>query len=168
MEVTTLTESGGRDVTAGLTTLCAAFQATTERVPDVVALRLPAEGVEWTWAEYATRVRRAAAALHRLGVRRGDAVALLLSNRPEHVVADMAALHLGATPFTIYATSAPAQVEYIIGDSGARVLVTEAGFENTVAAVADMVEHVVTVTPGAPSSTRRTPMVSTSTRRGRR
>jgi long-subunit acyl-CoA synthetase (AMP-forming) len=141
------------DVTAGLTSICQAFQATAARMPDQMALRLVEEGIEWTWGEYAARVRRAAGVLHRLGVRHGDAVAILVRNRPEHLVADMAALHLGASPFAIYATAAPAQIEYVIRDSGARVLISEPVFEATVAALEPLcpqLEHVVRLTPGAP------------------
>ena len=48
-----------------------------------------------------------AGGLHKLGVRRGDTVALMISNRPEFMVADLAATMLGATPFSIYLTSRP-------------------------------------------------------------
>ena len=145
--------SAGEDTTAGMPTICAAFQATAARYPNRLALRLPGEGIEWSWDEYAARVRRAAHTLHALGVRRGDRVALLLRNRPEHLLADLAAVHLGATPFSIYATSAPPQVAYLVRDSGAYVLITEAAFEATAAAVAPRcggLEHVLRITSGAP------------------
>jgi long-subunit acyl-CoA synthetase (AMP-forming) len=145
--------SAGDDVTAGLPTVCALFQAAAARYPNRVALRLPGEGVEWSWDEYAARVHAAAATLHSLGVRHGDTVALLLTNRPEHLLADLAAVHLGAIPFSIYATSAPPQVEHVVRDSGARLLITESAFEHTVAAVAPRcggLEHVLRVTSDAP------------------
>ncbi|MGO9751571.1 MAG: AMP-binding protein [Solirubrobacteraceae bacterium] len=150
---TLIRPSAGDDTTAGMPTICAAFQATAARYPNRLALRLPGEGIEWTWDEYAARVRRAAHTLHALGVRRGDRVALLLRNRPEHLLADLAAVHLGATPFSIYATSAPPQVAYLVRDSGACVLITEAAFEATAAAVAPRcggLEHVLRMTSDAP------------------
>jgi long-chain acyl-CoA synthetase len=140
-------------VTAGMPTVCAAFQAAAARYPNRVALRLPEERIEWTWDEYAARVRQASGTLHALGVRAGDAVALLLRNRPEHLLADLAAVHLGAIPFSVYATSAPPQVEYLLRDSGARVLITETAFDDTVAAAAPrcgQLEHVLRVTSGGP------------------
>ena len=127
--------SAGDDLTANPFTICAAFQTTAAHHPNRVAVRLPAEGIEWTFDEYATRVRRAAATLHALGVRRGDAVALLLQNRPEHLLADMALLHLGAIAVSIYATSAPAQVEYIMQDSGARFNFSTTGGNVTIHAL---------------------------------
>ena len=150
---TLIRPSAGDDLSAGATTICAAFQAAVAHHPNRVAVRLPAEGIEWTFDEYAGRVRRAAAVLYSLGVRRGDAVALLLRNRPEHLLADMALLHLGATTVPIYATSAPPQVEYIMHDSGARLLITEEAFEETIAAAESRcprVEHVLLLTSGAP------------------
>ena len=146
-------ESTGADVTAGLSSICQAFQATAARTPGEIALRLAEDEIEWTWGDYAARVRRAAGVLHTLGVRRGDAVAILMGNRPEHLMADMAAVHLGASPFAIYATSAPAQIEYVIRDSGARVLITEPAFDATVAAIEPLcsqLQHVVRLTPRAP------------------
>ena len=58
------------------------------------------------------------AACAALGVTRGDTVALMIANRPEFHVADLAAMTLGATPFSIYLTSAPDQVAYV--DRGRR------------------------------------------------
>jgi acyl-CoA synthetase (AMP-forming)/AMP-acid ligase II len=56
--------------------------------------------VSLTWREYAGRVESIAAGLAALGVERGDAVGLMLLNRPEFHLLDTAALHLGATPFS--------------------------------------------------------------------
>ena len=78
-----------------------------------------------TYAEYADRVRRLAAGLAELGVRRGDTVGLMLLNRPEFNICDTAALHLGATPFSIYNTSSPEQIAYLFGNAGNRVVITE-------------------------------------------
>src|SRR4051812_39885291 len=82
-------------------TLCAAFQATAARRGDAIALRTP-EGAEITWKEYADRVRALAAGLAAHGIGRGDTVAIMLTNRSEGHLVDTAALHLGATPFSIY------------------------------------------------------------------
>ena len=57
-----------------------------------------------TFAEVVERVRNIATGLYELGVRRGDTVGLMLLNRPEFNLCDCAAMHLGATPFSIYNT----------------------------------------------------------------
>ncbi len=106
-------------------TMCARFQATVAEKPDVVALRTRGDRVSISWRDYGERVRRLAAGLAGLGVRAGDSVAILLTNRPEFNLIDTAAMHLGAVPFSMYPTSAPDQLRYLLGDAGARVAVTE-------------------------------------------
>jgi long-subunit acyl-CoA synthetase (AMP-forming) len=109
-------------------TLCEAFQITAAARPDQVALRTLNDGISVTFAEYAERVRRLAGAFHTLGVRRGDTVGFMLHNRPEFHWLDTAVMHLGATPFSIYNTSSPEQIAFLIGDAGNRVMIVEAAF----------------------------------------
>ena len=75
-------------------TMCEAFQHTVARHPGKVALRTPGGAVSITWEQYASQVRKIAAGLASLGVRRGDTVALMMTNRPEFYLADTAAFHL--------------------------------------------------------------------------
>ena len=109
-------------------TLCEKFSATAAVYADEPALRTADGAVAWTWREYADRVRDVAAGLFGLGVRRGDTVALWLSNRPEFHVVDTAALQLGAAPFSIYSTFTVEQAEHVVADAGSRVLVTEPAY----------------------------------------
>jgi long-chain acyl-CoA synthetase len=106
-------------------TLCAAFQRTAAERPDEIALADARHPVGVSWHEYGERVRRLAEGLHSLGLRRGDTLALLLTNRVDFNLLDAAALHLGAVPFSIYNTSPPGQIEYLLRDSSARIAVTE-------------------------------------------
>jgi long-subunit acyl-CoA synthetase (AMP-forming) len=115
------------DTASQSTTLCEAFQATAARHADAVALRTADGSLELTFAEYASRVRRIAAGLSALGVRRGDTVALLMSNRPEFHLCDTAAIHLGATPFSVYSTLAPEQIAHLFANAGNRVVIAERG-----------------------------------------
>jgi long-chain acyl-CoA synthetase len=80
---------------------------------------------EWTVADYADRVARAAGGFRELGVGRGDRVVLMMRNCPEFHVLDLAALMLGATPISIYNSSAPDQVAYLAGHAGAVLGVVE-------------------------------------------
>ena len=43
---------------------------------------------------------------------------MMLNNRPEFVPCDLAAVCLGAVPFSIYQTSSPEQIAYVVGDAG--------------------------------------------------
>jgi long-chain acyl-CoA synthetase len=105
--------------------MCAAFQATVARTPDAVALRTVGGATSLTWSQYAAKVRDIAAGLATLGVRRGDAIALVLTNRPEFHLVDTAAQHLGAVPFSCYHSASPEQIGYLLSASGARVAITE-------------------------------------------
>jgi long-subunit acyl-CoA synthetase (AMP-forming) len=114
--------------TTQATTLTDAFGETVAAHSDRPALRTADGLIAWSWSEYAGRVRQAAAGLAGLGVRRGDTVALWLANRPEFHVADAAAMHLGAAPFSVYSTFTVEQAEHVVADAGSRVLVTELAF----------------------------------------
>ncbi|HET7788484.1 MAG TPA: AMP-dependent synthetase/ligase [Myxococcales bacterium] len=76
---------------------------------------------EWTWGEAARDVRRTARALIALGVKPGDAVAIVGPNRPEWVMADLGALAAGAVPAPIYPTLTAEQAGYIANHCGAAV-----------------------------------------------
>src|SRR5262250_1133269 len=104
-------------------TMCEAFQHTVARHPAVVALRTVGGAVSITWEQYAGRVAQIAAGLAALGVRRGDTVALMMTNRPEFHLVDTAAFHLGAVPFSIYNTFAPEQIRQVLSNAASRVMV---------------------------------------------
>src|SRR3981189_3536340 len=63
-----------------------------------------------------------ARALESWGVRKGDRVAILSENRPEWTITDFAVLALGAVTVPIYATQTAEQTEFILNNSGARVV----------------------------------------------
>lgn len=128
-------------------TLCSAFQQTAAAKPDAIALRTPDNSTTVTWADYASRVRKVAAGLAKLGVQRGDTVALMLTNRPEFHVADTGALHVGATPFSIYNTLAPDQIAFLFSNAGNSVVITERQFLDVLAKanVDGQVKHFVCV-----------------------
>src|SRR4051794_26898407 len=106
---TPLTESSAPSAPAALSaaTMCAAFTTTVAERGDALALRTPDDSVRMTYAELGERVRRVAAGLAALGVGRGDAVGLMMVNRPEFNLVDAAAMLLGAVPFSVYNTSPP-------------------------------------------------------------
>jgi long-subunit acyl-CoA synthetase (AMP-forming) len=137
-------------------TMCEAFQITAEEWAESPALRLKDSDYEASWAEYAETVRRRAAGLAALGVKRGDTVGFMLVNRPALHLTDAAAMHLGATCFSVYNTSSPEQVEYVVADAANRVLVTEQAFLDTVLAArerVDSLEHVVVIDGEGPEGT---------------
>src|SRR6478672_889949 len=135
-------------------TLCEAFAHTVTRFPDRVALRTAGGAQEITWAQYRDRVRQFAAGLAGLGIGRGDTVALMLTNRPEAMILDAAALHVAATPFSVYNTSSPEQIVYLLGHAQARIAVVEPQFlERVMQAKASLpaLEHVFVVEGDVPA-----------------
>ncbi|MFC7303559.1 AMP-dependent synthetase/ligase [Streptomyces monticola] len=85
-------------------------------------------GTEWstlTWAEVRRKVGVLAAGYAALGVERGEHVLMMMGNRPEHWLTDLALVHLGAVPVTVYGTSAPEQIAHIARHSRARLAVIE-------------------------------------------
>ena len=128
MELHAAPIAAARPLALDAPTLVHAFQYTAAQRPDEIALRNPGDAVSLTWREYAERVERIAAGLAALGVERGDAVGLMLLNRPEFHLVDTAVLHLGATPFSVYNTSTPEQVAHQFANAGNRVVVTERHF----------------------------------------
>jgi long-chain acyl-CoA synthetase len=112
----------------GAATIAEAFRITAAERADEVAIRTKQDAFTITWGELRERVDALAGGLAKLGVKRGDTVALMLSNRPEFHLCDLAATMLGAAPFSIYNTYTPEQIQYLITDADARVLICEQQF----------------------------------------
>src|SRR5918994_851712 len=132
----------------GARTMTEAFRLTVEDHPDRVAVRTKDDEVSLTWAQLRDRVDALAGGLAGLGVERGDTVALMLGNRPEFHIADLAAMTIGATPFSIYPTFTAGQIAFVVGDAGAKLaIVEEAYLERFRAARAELpaLERVVVV-----------------------
>jgi long-chain acyl-CoA synthetase len=127
-------------------TIAEAFRITADEFGDRVAVRTKDDEVSLTWAQLRDRVDALAGGLARLGVRRGDTVALMLGNRPEFHIADLAVMTLGATPFSIYQTFSPEQIAYVVQDSGARVAL----IESTYAERFPDLEHILVLEDGWP------------------
>ncbi|MDJ0382660.1 AMP-dependent synthetase/ligase [Streptomyces sp. G-G2] len=90
------------------------------------------EGPGWTtlsWSEVRRTVGVLAAGYASLGVERGDHVLIMMGNRPEHWISDLALVHLGAVPVTVYGTAAPEQIAHIARHSRARLAVIEGARE---------------------------------------
>lgn len=131
-------------------TLGEALRRTAAAHPDLPAVRTLDDAVSLTWSQVRERVDALARGLAGLGVGRGDTVALMLSNRPEFHIADLAVVTLGATPFSIYLTSSPEQIEYVVGDAAARVAIVERAFLDRLLDAKErlpLLEHVVLVDP---------------------
>ncbi len=92
-----------------------------------VALREKEFGIwqEYTWKEYYTRVKHFALGLISLGLKKGDKVSIIGDNRPEWVMAELAAQSVGAVPLGIYQDSTLKEVAYVIDHSDSTFVVAE-------------------------------------------
>jgi long-chain acyl-CoA synthetase len=75
----------------------------------------------WSWAEVEREVRAYALGLSRLGLRRGDAFAILGNNRPKLYWSFAAAQWLGAVPVPLYADAIADEVGYVLAHAEARL-----------------------------------------------
>ncbi|MFI5014480.1 MAG: AMP-binding protein [Hyphomicrobiales bacterium] len=97
----------------------------------------------WSWAEVAETMRAYAAGLSLIGVRRGDAVAIIGANRPRLYWTFLAAQALGAIPVPVYADSVADELGYLLDDAGCTVAVAEDQEQvDKVLSVADRVPHL--------------------------
>ncbi|MBU4214132.1 MAG: AMP-binding protein [Actinobacteria bacterium] len=101
--------------------LTATLDRAVRDYPDRVAIDFL--GRTTTWAQLGEEVQLAAGALHSLGVRRGDRVALALPNCTSHVVAFWAVLRLGAIVVEHNPTYTAPGMAHQLADSGATVVV---------------------------------------------
>ena len=102
----------------------------------------------WTWREVNARANRFAGEMRRLGIRRGDRVALFARNSNQWVESLFGLGKIGGIAVTVnYRLTAP-EVEYIIKNSGARAIIcgaTEAEVARTVASNVDDVKWLIGV-----------------------
>jgi long-chain acyl-CoA synthetase len=95
--------------------------------PDRVALRAKDRGI-WKplpWADYLSRIEAFALGLLELGLEPGGTVAILGGNRPEALIADVAAQALGGAGAVLFPESLAAEVAYIVDHCDATILVVE-------------------------------------------
>ena len=103
------------------------FSRATANPEEIVLRRRAADG-SWqdvTAEQFRDQVSALAKALIAAGISPGDRVALMSSTRYEWTLADYAIWAAGAVTVPVYETSSAEQVEWIIGDSGARAAIAE-------------------------------------------
>ena len=77
---------------------------------------------DFSWTQIQDDVLSCAAALREHGIKRSENIAILSESRPEWVIADLAILSVGAITVPVYATSTPAEIQYILEHSRARCI----------------------------------------------
>ena len=95
--------------------------------PNAIALREKSRGIwrEFTWAAFWDQAEAFAHALLAHGIERGDRVAIHSDNRPEWLFTDLGSLAAGAACMGLYPTNPTVEVEYLLKNSGSRLLIVE-------------------------------------------
>jgi long-chain acyl-CoA synthetase len=109
------------DITVKEESVVDTFNETTEKWKDKTAVVF--YGRKMNYKELRDQVDRFATALHDLGIKKGDKVALLLLNSPQFIIAYMGALKAGATLTAISPVYVSSEIKYQLEDSGARMIV---------------------------------------------
>jgi fatty-acyl-CoA synthase len=135
-------------------TIGEALRGTARRFPDRAAL--VGMGTTVSFAELDRAADEVAHGLRALGVARGDQVALWLTNCPEWVVCWMACTRLGAVLVPINTRFKPDEVEYILSQSDARVLIAMDRYWDIdyLGMIRAMVPELDAATPGSLTSAR--------------
>jgi len=101
------------------------FFSNCNSCPDKIAYKYKKDG-QWfpiTFREAADKVEQIAAAFHSMGIKNGDKVAIMSSNRFEWAFTDYAAVSLGAILVPIYPTLLGEQALYILNDSESKLVI---------------------------------------------
>lgn len=103
------------------------FRNRVKKYGDRLAIEKKQRGV-WlsaSWNEYYDRARAVGLGLYSLGIRKGNMVALLSENRLEWLYSDMGTLGIGAVVIPVYPTLVSEEVEYILQNSGSKIIIPE-------------------------------------------
>lgn len=107
--------------------ICAALLHRQESNPQNMAMSSRRSG-HWqhhTWQDYFDSVAGLASSLQELGVRAGDRAAIIANTRYEWAVSDVAIMSLGAVTVPIYPSNQVEDIEYILNDCAAKILIVE-------------------------------------------
>ncbi len=106
------------------------------------------------WREVAQQSAQVAAGLRKLGLQRGDRVALLLGNRIEFVLATFAAAHLGLVTVLLGTRQQKPEIAYVLSDCGAKLLIHEAALADRLPDARDVpdLKHRIPVDDDAKAS----------------
>lgn len=114
-------------------TLKGCFETSLARNSERTALQFEETGHTLTYAALDERSNAVAHALVDRGVTPGDRVAMMMSNRVEYVVTDLAIIKAGAVKVPLNDMLTPEEFEYMLSDSGATTVIAGPDFTDTLA-----------------------------------
>jgi acyl-CoA synthetase (AMP-forming)/AMP-acid ligase II len=108
-----------------------------QATPDKIFLFSEADGRSYAYALFDAAVNRAARMLAARGIKKGDAVSLLMPNSAEYIIAYFACFKLGALACPVNSLLKPEEITYVIANSEARALLVNSEFLPRVEAIRD-------------------------------
>jgi fatty-acyl-CoA synthase len=117
------------------------------RFPDNEALVYHERGLRLTYSQFNETCRQVAKGLLRLGIKKGDNIAIWAYNVPEWVLLQFASAKIGAILVTVNTSYKSAELEYILNQSDSTSLFMVGSFKDT-----DYIETLTTVVPSLPTS----------------
>jgi long-chain acyl-CoA synthetase len=108
-----------------------------QATPDKIFLFSEADGRSYTYALFDAAVNRAALMLAARGIKKGDAVSLLMPNSAEYIIAYFACFKLGALACPVNSLLKSEEITYVIANSEARALLINSEFLSRVEAIRD-------------------------------
>ena len=121
------------------------LMAAAKRDPKAAALLAssPRPKISISYGELLDHVEKIACGLRRLGIKKGDRIALLSENRPEWTMADFAIMALGAITVPVYTSLSPQQLGYQLKHSRSRmVFLSEGGHLKSLEAIRDKLPNL--------------------------
>ncbi|MCI3194096.1 AMP-binding protein [Bacillus sp. HU-1818] len=107
------------------------LEQTAKRHPDREAVVYPDRNLRYTYAQFNRLCRRTAKGLMKLGIKKGDHVAVWASNVPEWLTAQFAAAQIGAVLVTVNTNFQSAELDYLLKHSDANALILMDSYRGT-------------------------------------
>ena len=124
------------------------LEAQVARYADKPFLILESGERQFSYREFDDEVNRAANTLMELGAAKGDRVSLLLNNRAEYLLFYFACFKIGAWAGPVNSLLKPQEIQFIVGNSQAKIVVTESSFYQAIkqsCSGIDSLRHVIVV-----------------------
>ena len=105
------------------------FDAVASRFPDREALVDLPGGRRYSYRELQRIVNRLAKGFLKLGIAKGEHLAIWMPNRSEYIIAELAAVKIGAVLVSVDTNAQPQQLEYLLGQSDSQTLILAEGLK---------------------------------------
>src|SRR5436853_6691362 len=113
-----------------------------DSTPDSTFLLSESDGRQFTYAEFATAVDRAAAMLTAQGIIKGDVVSLLMPNSAEYIIGYFACWQLGALAGPVNSLLKEHEIEFVMNNSEAKAILIHSEFQDRIERIRGQLPHL--------------------------